>query len=115
MAQCPAPSDLKDADGVKLCARMFEHSHYYNDQSCGGAQLDVRKEDDMPYMPKGWNNRASSLVVSSRCELRVWSRSPKVGNNRKFTSGTYYQLKDYRLGLFGNWNDAISSYFCSCT
>ncbi|CAI9533734.1 unnamed protein product [Staurois parvus] len=60
-------------------------------------------------------NKISSLVVGNRCTLKIWSKSGKTGNNRSFNAGVVYQLKDYTNGLFGNWNDAISSYYCTCT
>ncbi|KAM9324003.1 syncollin-like [Gastrophryne carolinensis] len=115
LAQCPAPSELVNDSGEKLCARMYQHSSVYFDQSCGGEVLDAKNGDDFPYVPIWWNNRISSLVVANRCSLKVWSTSGKAGNNRTFNSGVYYQLKDYGNGLFGDWNDAISSYYCSCS
>ncbi|XP_068105577.1 syncollin-like [Hyperolius riggenbachi] len=115
LAQCPAPAGLVNEQGEKLCARMYEHSNMYFDQSCNGKHFDVKDGDDVPYMPILWNNRASSLVVANRCTLKVWSVSGKGGNNRSFSSGVYYQLKDYINGLLGNWNDAISSYYCTCS
>ncbi|XP_043929456.1 syncollin-like [Protopterus annectens] len=111
MAQCPAPADLKLNS---VCARMFEDSSYYNDKSCGGSYLDAKNGDDFPFMPLGWGNRISSMVVATRCEIRVWSTAAKLGNNRLFSTGTYYQLRDYAQGLFGDWNNAISSYYCKC-
>ncbi|KAM4696296.1 syncollin-like [Rhinophrynus dorsalis] len=115
LAQCPSPANLVNEYDEKLCARMFEHSSHYFDQSCGGANLDAKNGDDFPYMPTGWRNKISSLVVANRCTLKVWSKDPKLGNNRSFSSGVVYQLKDYQNGLFGNWNDSIQSYFCTCT
>ncbi|XP_072286983.1 syncollin-like [Pyxicephalus adspersus] len=114
LAQCPLSSELVNDEGEKLCARMYEHSDMYFDQSCKGKYLDVKNGDDFPYMPLLWGNRISSLVVASRCTLKVWSQAGKGGNNKSFNAGVYYQLKDYANGLFGNWNDAISSYFCTC-
>ncbi|KAG9478129.1 hypothetical protein GDO78_013244 [Eleutherodactylus coqui] len=115
LAQCPLPSNLMNEAGEKLCARMFEHSNMYFDQSCSGDHLDSKNGDDYPYMPLGWGKKISSLVVANRCSLKVWSKSGKLGNNRTFNAGVFYQLKDYANGLFGNWNDAIQSYFCTCT
>ncbi|KAG2468969.1 syncollin-like [Polypterus senegalus] len=113
-AQCPSPSDLKTENGTKICARMYENDHYYYDQCCGGNYLDTFSGDDMPLIPKGWNDRISSLVVGSRCDLTVWSRSKKEGTKRKFSSGIQYRLKDVAKGLFGNWDNSISSYYCKC-
>ncbi|XP_040262283.1 syncollin-like [Bufo bufo] len=70
-AQCPSPASLVNDAGEKLCARMFEHSSIYFDQSCGGAYLDAKSGDDFPYMPLGWGNKISSLVVASHCTLKV--------------------------------------------
>ncbi|XP_053329234.1 syncollin-like [Spea bombifrons] len=114
-ALCPSPSDLVNDYGEKLCARMFEHSNHYFDQSCGGNFLDAKNGDDFPYMPLGWGNKISSLVVANRCTLKVWSKAAKLGNNRSFSAGVVYQLKDYSNGLFGDWNDAIQAYFCTCS
>ncbi|XP_064209241.1 syncollin-like [Anguilla rostrata] len=113
-AQCPDPGSLKDAAGTKVCARMFEDSHYYYEQSCGGDYLDTYAGDDYPFMPKNWNNRISSLVVSRSCSLTVWERSRKEGNRRKFTSGIQYRLKDVGQGLFSDWDNDISAYYCEC-
>ncbi|CAJ0948513.1 unnamed protein product [Ranitomeya imitator] len=115
LAECPSPANLVNAQGEKLCTRMFEHSNVYFDQSCGGDFLDAKDGDDFPYMPIGWGNKISSLVVANRCTLKVWSATGKSGNNRTFNSGVVYHLKDYANGLFGDWNDAISSYYCTCT
>ncbi|CAH2313939.1 syncollin [Pelobates cultripes] len=114
MAQCPSAADLVNDSGEKLCARMFENSNMYFDQSCGGKFLDVKNGDDFPYMPLGWGNKISSLVVGNRCTLKVWSKAGKTGNNRSFSAGIVYQLKDYANGLFGDWNDSIQGYYCTC-
>ncbi|XP_028840568.1 syncollin-like [Denticeps clupeoides] len=113
-AQCPEPGTLKDPNGVKICARMFEHSNIYNEQSCGGEYLDAFHNDDVPMIPWRWNNRVSSLVVNKMCSLTVWSRMKKEGKKRKFGAGIQYRLKDVTQGLFGNWNDDISAYYCEC-
>lgn len=115
LAQCPSAANLVNDAGEKLCARMFEHSNIYFEQSCGGKFLDAKSGDDFPYMPLGWGNKISSLVVANRCSLKVWSKSGKSGNNRTFNAGVVYQLKDYANGLLGDWNDSIQSYYCTCT
>ncbi|KAM4696396.1 syncollin [Rhinophrynus dorsalis] len=112
---CPAPADLKDIEGNKLCARLYEDSSPYYDQCCGGEYIDVKPGDDVPYVPFKWNNRISSLVVGLRCELTVWSKKPKEGNTRKFSSGAQPRLQEVKQGLFGTWDDSISSYYCKCT
>ncbi|XP_061103632.1 syncollin-like [Conger conger] len=113
-AQCPEPELLKDANNTKLCARLFESSHYYNEQSCGGRSLDVYPGDDAPELKFVWNNRISSLVVSRQCSLTVWSRTKKQGKKKKFSTGIQYRLKDVDQGLFGDWDNDISGYFCEC-
>ncbi|XP_076835945.1 syncollin-like [Brachyhypopomus gauderio] len=113
-AQCPDPGSLKDAEGNKLCARLYEDSNYYYEQSCGGQYLDINPNEDVPTMPLRWNNRASSLVVSKFCSLTVWSRIKKNGSKRKFGAGVVYRLKDVKQGLFGTWNNDISAYYCTC-
>ncbi|KAJ8402160.1 hypothetical protein AAFF_G00370250 [Aldrovandia affinis] len=113
-AQCPDPELLKDANGVKLCARMFESSHYYNEQSCGGRYIDAYPGDDKPILPFVWNNRMSALVVSRQCTLTVWPRTKKRGTQKKFSAGIQYRLQDVGQGLFGDWDNDISGYFCQC-
>ncbi|XP_041948611.1 syncollin-like isoform X1 [Alosa sapidissima] len=113
-AECPEPTALKDANGGKLCARLFTDSHYVFAQSCGGASLDVFPGDDVPTIDRKWNNRVSSLVVARSCSLTVWDYAKKGGTKRKFSTGIQYQLKDVPKGLFGNWNDDISAYYCTC-
>nr|XP_055035834.1 syncollin-like [Misgurnus anguillicaudatus] len=113
-AQCPEPNALQDAYGNKLCARMFEHSSFYNEESCKGQYIDVYPDDDYPIMTWTWNNRISSLVVSRLCSLTVWSKSKKEGYKKKFSAGIVHHLKDVQKGLFGDWNDSISGYYCTC-
>ncbi|KAK3523736.1 hypothetical protein QTP70_009256 [Hemibagrus guttatus] len=113
-AQCPEPNTLKDAEGKKICARMFEDSNYYYEQSCGGQYIDAYPGDDVPIIPWSWNNRISSLVVNKLCSLTVWSRIKKNGSKRKFSSGIVYRLKDVQQGLFGSWENDISAYYCVC-
>ncbi|XP_030637915.1 syncollin [Chanos chanos] len=113
-AQCPEPNTLVDASGAKVCARMFEDSNYYYEQSCGGEYLDAYPGDDVPIIPWRWNNRISSLVVSRSCTLTVWSLARKEGSKRKFTAGIQPRLRDVGQGLFGNWNNDISAYYCVC-
>ncbi|KAE8585862.1 hypothetical protein XENTR_v10021481 [Xenopus tropicalis] len=111
---CPLPADLKDIEGNKLCARLYEHSSPYYDQCCEGDYIDVKPGDDVPYLHLKWNNRISSIVVGTRCELTVWSRKPKEGYTKKFTAGAQPRLKEVKKGLVGDWDDSISSYYCKC-
>ncbi|NWQ84998.1 SYCN protein, partial [Columbina picui] len=53
---------------------------------CAGAALLVAPGDDVPFMPGGWGDRASSLVVGPRCELTVWALPGKRGKSRKFSA-----------------------------
>ena len=112
-ALCPQPNTLKDAAGNKICARLFDDSHYVYDQSCGGEYLDIPINTDAPIMPHSWRNRASSLVASSRCHLTVWSQNKKEGFKRRFT-GIQYRLKDVIQGLMSNWDNDIAAYHCTC-
>ncbi|XP_056302882.1 syncollin-like [Danio aesculapii] len=113
-AACPDQATLKDDYGSKLCAQLFEHSSYYYDESCTGSFLYVYPDEDTPIMPWVWENRISSLVVGRGCSLTVWSKSKKKGDKKKFSAGPAYHLKEFKRGLFGNWNDAISGYYCTC-
>ncbi|XP_004617349.1 syncollin [Sorex araneus] len=111
---CPAPADLKHADGSRTCAILFDKSDPYYENCCGGAQLAVEPGADLPYLPSNWGNVASSLVVAPRCELTVWSRRGKDGKTRKFSSGSYPRLEEYRRGVLGDWADSISALHCRC-
>uniref|UniRef100_A0A671RY04 Uncharacterized protein n=1 Tax=Sinocyclocheilus anshuiensis TaxID=1608454 RepID=A0A671RY04_9TELE len=102
-AECPDLATLKDDYGSKLCAQMFEHSSYY-DESCSGKFLCLW----------AWNNQISSLVVGRGCSLTVWSKSKKEGYKKKFSAGIVYHLKEVKKGVFGDWNDSISGYYCTC-
>ncbi|NXC77428.1 SYCN protein, partial [Anhinga anhinga] len=83
---CPAPSALRTANGTRICAQLYaDDSPYYN-ECCAGAVLVVDPNSDVPYMPRGWAARISSLVVGNRCELTVWSRAGKKGSSRRFGS-----------------------------
>ncbi|KAM4642828.1 syncollin [Discoglossus pictus] len=111
---CPQPADLKDSEGNRICARLFEDSSVYYDECCGGKFIDVAPGDDVPYVPLWWNNRISSLVVGTRCELTIWNKKPKDGVTKKFNAGVQHRLAEVKKGLFGNWDDSISSYYCKC-
>lgn len=111
---CPEPASLKKPDGTRTCAKLYEKSDSYYDNCCGGAELSVEPGTDLPYLPSGWNNAISSAVVAPRCELVVWSSRGKGGKTRKFSSGTYPRLEEYRLGIFGDWSNSISSLYCRC-
>ncbi|XP_065715548.2 syncollin [Patagioenas fasciata] len=111
-AQCPAPASLSLEDGTRLCALLYADDSPYYDQCCGGAALEVAPGDDFPYMPLGWGNRVSSLVVGTRCKLTVWSRAGKRGQRHSFSAGEVPRLQEVKKGLFGNWNNAISGYYC---
>ncbi|XP_055036455.1 syncollin [Misgurnus anguillicaudatus] len=113
-AECPQPNALQDDDGNKLCVRFFEHSSYYYDSSCYGDFLNVYPNEDVPIIPKAWDNRVSSLVVGRSCSLTVWSKTKKQGYKKKFSAGIVYHLKEVQKGLFGDWNDSLSGYYCTC-
>lgn len=113
-AECPDPATLKDDNGSRLCAQMFEHSSYYYDESCSGNFQYVYPNEDTPIISSAWNDRISSLVVGRGCSLTVWSKSKKEGQKKKFSAGIVYHLKEVKKGLFGDWNDSISGYYCTC-
>ncbi|XP_043853075.1 syncollin [Dromiciops gliroides] len=113
-AACPEPAVLKPADGPRVCARLFDKSDAYYENCCAGAQLSLEPGADLPYLPSDWYHSASSLVVGPRCELTVWSRKGKSGKTRKFSTGAYPRLAEFRLGIFGNWNNAIAGLYCKC-
>ncbi|XP_067413402.1 syncollin [Emydura macquarii macquarii] len=113
-AQCPAPADLKNTDGTKICAQLYTDDSPYYAQCCGGKVLQVQPGTDVPYVPLGWNDKISSLVVAPRCELNVWSKTGKNGYSRKFSSGVVYRLQEIKKGLFGDWDNSISAYYCKC-
>ncbi|XP_057243300.1 syncollin [Malurus melanocephalus] len=113
-AQCPTAADLRPANGTRVCAQLYADNSPYYDQCCAGEVLVVPPGSDAPYMPRGWSARASSLVVGTRCELTVWSRKAKKGKSRRFSAGAWPRLQEVRRGLFGDWNDAIRGYYCTC-
>ncbi|NXJ87257.1 SYCN protein, partial [Trogon melanurus] len=83
---CPSPSDLRTANGTRICAQLYADDSPYYSQCCGGAVLVVEPGADVPYMPTGWGDRVSSLVVGTRCDLTVWSRAGKKGSSKKFSA-----------------------------
>ncbi|XP_047383141.1 syncollin [Sciurus carolinensis] len=111
---CPVPADLKHDDGTRTCAKLYDKNDPYYDNCCKGAELSVEPGADLPFLPSNWANTASSLVVAPRCELTVWSRAGKAGKTRKFTSGSYPRLEEFRRGIFGHWANAISALYCRC-
>ncbi|XP_040136080.1 syncollin [Ictidomys tridecemlineatus] len=111
---CPVPADLKREDGTRTCAKLYDKSDPYYDNCCRGAELSVEPGADLPFLPSGWANTASSLVVAPRCELTVWSRAGKAGKTHKFSSGSYPRLEELRRGIFGDWSNAISALYCRC-
>ncbi|XP_064258254.1 LOW QUALITY PROTEIN: syncollin [Passer domesticus] len=113
-AQCPAAADLRPANGTRLCALLYADNSPYYEQCCAGDALPVLPGSDVPYMPHGWAGRVSSLVVGTRCELTVWSRRAKRGSTRRFGAGAVPRLQEVRRGLFGDWNDAIRAFYCTC-
>ena len=113
-AQCPSPSDLRTANGTRICAQLYADNSPYYDQCCAGPVLVVEPGAVVPYMPRGWAARVSSLVVGTRCELTVWSRAGKKGKMRRFGAGAVPRLQEVRRGLFGDWDNAIRGYYCSC-
>ncbi|XP_061103618.1 syncollin-like [Conger conger] len=113
-SQCPNPGSLKDPQGTKLCARMFTDSHENSTLSCVGEQMNIYPQDDYPMLPRSWNDRISSMVVSRFCSLTVWSRTKKEGKRRKFRAGVQHRLRDVRMGLLRNWDNQISAFFCEC-
>ncbi|NXS78112.1 SYCN protein, partial [Erpornis zantholeuca] len=83
---CPTAADLRPPNGTRVCAQLYADNSPYYDQCCAGDVLVVPPGSDVPYMPRGWSARASSLVVGTRCELTVWSGRGKKGKTRKFNA-----------------------------
>ncbi|NXG73069.1 SYCN protein, partial [Baryphthengus martii] len=81
---CPSPSALRPINGTRICAQLYTDDSPYYDQCCAGEVLVVEPGADMPYLPHGWPGRTSSLVVGTRCDLTVWSRSGKRGKKKSF-------------------------------
>nr|XP_041568387.1 syncollin [Taeniopygia guttata] len=113
-AQCPTAAELRPDNGTQLCALLYADNSPYYEQCCAGDALEVLPGSDMPYMPRGWSGRASSLVVGTGCELTVWSRRAKGGNSQHFGAGAVPRLQEVRRGLFGDWNNAIRALYCTC-
>ncbi|NWU42841.1 SYCN protein, partial [Hylia prasina] len=83
---CPTASDLRSVNGTRVCAQLYIDNSPYYDQCCAGDVLVVLPGSDVPYMPRGWSGRTSSLVVGTKCELTVWSGKAKTGKKRKFSA-----------------------------
>ncbi|NWQ84968.1 SYCN protein, partial [Columbina picui] len=83
---CPSPASLRPPDGPRVCAQLYADSSAYDERCCAGAALLVAPGADVPFMPGGWGDRASSLVVGPRCELTVWALPGKRGKSRKFSA-----------------------------
>lgn len=113
-AACPAPADLKRPDGTRTCAKLYDKSDPYYENCCGGAELSLEPNTDLPFLPSNWANVASSLVVAPRCEITVWSVRGKAGKTRKFSTGAYPRLEEFRKGIFGDWSNTIASLYCRC-
>ncbi|XP_066099892.1 syncollin-like [Saccopteryx bilineata] len=111
---CPKPTDLKNPDGTLTCAKVYDKSDPYYENCCGGAELSIAPDTDLPFLPSSWSNVISSLVVAPRCEVTVWSRQGKAGKTRKFKTGAYPRLEEFRRGIFGHWSNAISAIYCRC-
>ncbi|XP_067880462.1 syncollin-like [Heterodontus francisci] len=114
LAVCPDPDVLLDVNGERVCARLFEDSDVLYERCCGGGYFDIKSPADVPSIERVWNDRISSLVVGPRCELTVWNKRNKLGYRRKFLKGIQYRLVEAGKGLFGNWDDSITSYYCIC-
>uniref|UniRef100_A0A8C6IMH8 Uncharacterized protein n=1 Tax=Melopsittacus undulatus TaxID=13146 RepID=A0A8C6IMH8_MELUD len=112
--QCPSPSELRRADGSRICALLYTDDSVYYSNCCGGRALAVEPGSDVPYMALGFSGRISSLVVGTRCELSVWAHSGKRGSTRVFKAGAVPRLREVRRGVLSNWDDAIRSYYCQC-
>ncbi|NXA87972.1 SYCN protein, partial [Melanocharis versteri] len=83
---CPTAADLRSVNGTRVCAQLYTENSPYYDQCCAGDVLVVLPGSDMPYMPLGWSDRVSSLVVGTKCELTVWSGKAKKGKSRQFSA-----------------------------
>ncbi|KAM8982805.1 syncollin [Ara ararauna] len=112
--QCPAPAELQAANGTRVCALLYTEDSAYYDNCCRGKALVVDPSSDVPYMPLGYAGRISSLVVGTKCQLTVWSRSGKKGNTHVFKAGAVPRLREVKQGTFSNWDNAIKSYYCTC-
>ncbi|XP_041035549.1 syncollin-like [Carcharodon carcharias] len=115
LALCPDPSTLRNVDGVRVCARFYRDSNVLYDRCCSGGFFDVVSPADVASMGREWNDRISSLVVGPRCQLTVWNKRNKLGYRRTFRTGIQYRLVESGKGLFGNWDNSISSYYCTCS
>ncbi|XP_055521859.1 syncollin-like [Leucoraja erinacea] len=114
-AQCPEPSALREPGGQRVCARFYEDSDVLYERCCGGGFVDVHSPADVPSIERFWNDRVSGLVVGPRCSLTVWNKRNKRGHKRKFRSGVQPRLEELAKGLFGNWDNSITSYYCECS
>ncbi|XP_069779101.1 syncollin-like [Narcine bancroftii] len=114
-AKCPEPNQLQTPGGPRVCARFYEDSDVLYDRCCNGGSMDINSPSDVPSIERPWNDRVSSLVVGPRCQLTVWNKRNKMGKRRTFQTGVQPRLVEVGKGLFGNWDNSISSYYCVCS
>ena len=112
-ARCPRPRNLPR----RVCARVFETSHWVENLSCTGHQRDILRNENKARLGMFWDDNVSAIVVRPGCKLDVYSRRNYRGFHRKFT-GTAHHLKNYKLGRWIlkilSWNNRISSWSCHC-
>ncbi|GIG86204.1 peptidase inhibitor family I36 protein [Plantactinospora endophytica] len=82
---------------------------YYRSRACTASLTD--REIPVPVVPKGWNDRLSSVrtdlsIPGTRCSVRIYRHG-------RFT-GASFTINHYtpNLGGFG-WNDVASSWYIS--
>uniref|UniRef100_A0A8C0WFE2 Syncollin n=1 Tax=Castor canadensis TaxID=51338 RepID=A0A8C0WFE2_CASCN len=110
-AQCP-PS-LSERTGPRTCAKLYDKSDPYYDNCCQGAELSLEPGTDLPYLPSGWANTASSLVVAQSSAHRVVTpgqerQNPQVHGQCLPAPG------GGQPGIFGHWSNVISGLYCKC-
>ena len=118
-ARCPQPKNLpiKYDSRHFLCARVYEHSHYVENLSCGGRHRDIYNGESRGWLGRQWNDKVSSLVVRPGCRLDVYEHIHYKGRRKRFT-GKENRLKKYSWEeswwRTRSWNNRISSWSCSC-
>lgn len=114
--QLPDPATLKDDYGSRLCAKMFEHSSY-----CYCMMKTVLANVCMFILMK---TSLSCHGLGIIWFLLLWwakagpwpcGKNPRSKDiRRSFLLASCTNLKKVKKGLFGDWNDSISGYYCTC-
>jgi hypothetical protein len=93
-------SSLAAGPAMGAACEVFEHSNFK------GESIAIERNQSLPRLGK-FNDRASSIKVSSQCLLVAYANEEYRGATTTFGRGEYPALPD-------GWDDQISSLQCNC-